>query len=32
MSRIPGYLEQMFAGYSAVLVYPVQAGATDRYL
>ena len=32
MSRIPGYLEQVFAGYSAVLVYPVQAGATDRYL
>ena len=32
MSRISGYLEQVFAGYSAVLVYPVQAGATDRYL
>ena len=33
MNRIPGYLEQYFAGYSYVLLYPVQAGATEsRYL
>ena len=33
MSRIPGYLEQYFAGYSHVLLYPVQAGATEsRYM
>ena len=33
MSRIPGYLEQHFAGYSYVLLYPVQAGATEsRYM
>ena len=33
MSRIPGYLEQYFAGYSYVLLYPVQAGATEsRYM
>ena len=33
MSRIPLYLEQYFAGYSYVLLYPVQAGPGDsRYL
>lgn len=33
MSRIPAYLEHRFAGYSAVLLYPVQAGSTEtRYL
>lgn len=33
MSRLPQYLEQFFAGYSFVLLYPVQAGDTDsRYL
>ena len=30
MLRIPGYLEQYFAPYSYVLLYPVQAGNTDR--
>ena len=33
MSKVPGYMEQFFAGHSFVLVYPVQAGDTDnRYL
>ena len=32
MNRIPGYLEQYFAGYSYVLLYPVQAGATREPL
>lgn len=33
MSRIPAYLEHYFAGYSAILLYPVQAGSTEtRYL
>ena len=33
MSKVPGYMEQFFAGHSFVLIYPVQAGDTDnRYL
>ena len=33
MSRIPAYLEHHFAGYSSVLLYPVQAGDTEsRYI
>ena len=33
MSRIPAYLEHHFAGYSTVLLYPVQAGNTEsRYI
>ena len=33
MSRIPAYLEHFFAGYSSVLLYPVQAGDTEsRYI
>ena len=33
MSRIPGYMEHYFSGYSYVLLYPVQAGATEsRYV
>jgi len=26
MSKVPGYMEQFFAGHSFVLIYPVQAG------
>ena len=33
MSRIPAMLEQLFAAYSSVLLYPVQAGDTEsRYI
>ena len=33
MSRIPSLLEHLFAGYSSVLLYPVQAGDTEsRYI
>ena len=33
MSRIPAMLEQFFAAYSSVLLYPVQAGDTEsRYI
>ena len=33
MSRIPAYLEHHFAGYSSILLYPVQAGDTEsRYI
>ena len=33
MSRIPSLLEHLFAGYSAILLYPVQAGDTEsRYI
>ena len=33
MSRIPSLLEHLFAAYSAILLYPVQAGDTEsRYI
>ena len=33
MSRIPSLLEHLFVGYSAILLYPVQAGDTEsRYI
>ena len=33
MSRIPAMLEHLFAAYSSVLLYPVQAGDTEsRYI
>lgn len=32
MNRITAHIEQTFRDYSTVLLYPVQAGATDRYI